>query len=682
MVARTVEALEDNLVMKWHLNADAIKKMVQDGLADGMDGITMDDFKKTPLKCMACEETKAKRMAFQHQIARAKYFQLIQDEASCYKWVYLLNKKSEAADNVMTLILQLEKDYPVKIFSCDQGGELMNHRLATFFREHGIRLLTTDAYTPEENCLVEKLNRKLLSKVRAVREAANLPACLWGEILSYVVHIDNMSATKALKDMTPFEKLKNRKPDAKNWKVCGCVAYYHVPKEKQANKLDTRARPALFLDLAESTLGYRLLDLKTGEVLQRRSVSFREDVAVGDDYVKRLIAKQYYGKQTVIPTEIPFELMPVTRVAIVDGHSESSVVLPGGKSAEEEEEKRPTQVAQSEESDSSSDESDWEYLGAIDEVDDSHGNDGNHGGACGATGRRTNAAATAGAGANGDLQGARAGGSAATSADTTGAGTSGSSTASTAGASADGGSASGTTQSGGSARAKTTRTSTNAVSQAMAAAPRRSGRRRRSNSKYDSSTWVMALTLMQCMLIGAVNNILNPMARRVALASEHAEGWCHAMNKENTALMMNGTWELVPHPKKRKGRPNILSSVWVLVAKHNEKGEVERLKARLAIRGFLQKFGLDYLETYSPVVRIESVGLIMLIAMSLGLECKHIDFVTAFLNGELVDVVIYMKQPESYEDGTDRVCRLRKGLYGLKQASKIWNDTLHKVVLE
>ncbi|KAE8905227.1 hypothetical protein PF010_g19471 [Phytophthora fragariae] len=68
--------------------------------------------------------------------------------------------------------------------------------------------------------------------------------------------------------------------------------------------------------------------------------------------------------------------------------------------------------------------------------------------------------------------------------------------------------------------------------------------------------------------------------------------------------------------------------------------------------------------------------------MSLGLECKHIDFVTAFLNGELVDVVIYMKQPESYEDGTDRVCRLRKGLYGLKQASKIWNDTLHKVVLE
>jgi hypothetical protein len=114
--------------------------------------------------------------------------------------------------------------------------------------------------------------------------------------------------------------------------------------------------------------------------------------------------------------------------------------------------------------------------------------------------------------------------------------------------------------------------------------------------------------------------------------------------------------------------------------KRNAKGEVERLKARLAIRGFLQKLGLDYVVTYSPVVHIESVRLILLIAMFLSLECKHIDFVTAFLNGELLDVVIYFEQPEGYADGTDRVCR--KGLYGLKQTSKIWNDTLHKVLIE
>ncbi|EGZ15981.1 hypothetical protein PHYSODRAFT_505484, partial [Phytophthora sojae] len=121
MVVRSVETLEDNIVMKWHLklahlNEAAMKKMELDGLAEGMNGLTMDDFKKTALKCMACEEAKAKRVAFKRQVGkratecgarlmsdvcyvgiqtrgRTKYFQLIQDEASRYKWVYLLNKK-------------------------------------------------------------------------------------------------------------------------------------------------------------------------------------------------------------------------------------------------------------------------------------------------------------------------------------------------------------------------------------------------------------------------------------------------------------------------------------------------------------------------------------------------------------------------------------------------------------
>lgn len=114
----------------------------------------------------------------------------------------------------------------------------------------------------------------------------------------------------------------------------------------------------------------------------------------------------------------------------------------------------------------------------------------------------------------------------------------------------------------------------------------------------------------------------------------------------------------------------------------NRKGEVDRFKARLAIRGFLQKFGIDYLQTYSPVVRIESVRRVMIIALMQGLDGRHVDFVTAFLNGELVDVDIYMEQPEGYHDGTDRACRLLKGLYGLKQASRIWNDTLHAYLLQ
>ncbi|OWZ17902.1 hypothetical protein PHMEG_0008094 [Phytophthora megakarya] len=78
----------------------------------------------------------------------------------------------------------------------------------------------------------------------------------------------------------------------------------------------------------------------------------------------------------------------------------------------------------------------------------------------------------------------------------------------------------------------------------------------------------------------------------------------------------------------------------------------------------LRSKGIDknYLETYYPVVRIESVRLVLLLAMILGLECRHVDFVTALLNGVLSDVDIYMEQPEGYDDGSGRVCKLLKGL--------------------
>lgn len=140
-----------------------------------------------------------------------------------------------------------------------------------------------------------------------------------GGILHYVAQVDNFSVTKALGHMTPHQKLWNRKSDLKHLKVCGCLVYYHVPKVKQGNKLDMRAKPAIFLGIAESTLGYRLLDLENGNMLQQRSVRFREDVAVGGDYVETLLAKRYYGKRTTVPREIPYVLLPVRHVTVMDG---------------------------------------------------------------------------------------------------------------------------------------------------------------------------------------------------------------------------------------------------------------------------------------------------------------------------------------------------------------------------
>lgn len=95
------------------------------------------------------------------------------------------------------------------------------------------------------------------------------------------------------------------------------------------------------------------------------------------------------------------------------------------------------------------------------------------------------------------------------------------------------------------------------------------------------------------------------------------------------------------------------------------------------MRGFTQQYGIDYEETFSPVVKFTSVRSILAMAAAEGLKTKQFDVTTAFLYGELSED-IYMKQPQGYEDGTENVCRLLKSLYGLKQASRCWNHKFTK----
>lgn len=83
--------------------------------------------------------------------------------------------------------------------------------------------------------------------------------------------------------------------------------------------------------------------------------------------------------------------------------------------------------------------------------------------------------------------------------------------------------------------------------------------------------------------------------------------------------------------------------------------------------------GMDYNDTYSPVVRLESIRLILALAHAHNWEIQQMDVKGAYLNGKLKEE-IYMKQPEGYDDDTGRLCRLIKTLYGLKQSGREWNE--------
>ena len=99
---------------------------------------------------------------------------------------------------------------------------------------------------------------------------------------------------------------------------------------------------------------------------------------------------------------------------------------------------------------------------------------------------------------------------------------------------------------------------------------------------------------------------------------------------------------------------------------------------RLVARGFSQVPGMDFLDTYAPVVRMDSIRALLAIAAQRDMEIDQVDVVGAYLNGTLEEE-IYMCQPEGYHFGAPGdVLLLKKSLYGLKQAGRVWNQTLHK----
>ncbi|POM80428.1 Integrase catalytic core protein [Phytophthora palmivora] len=191
------------------------------------------------------------------------------------------------------------------------------------------------------------------------------------------------------------------------------------------------------------------------------------------------------------------------------------------------------------------------------------------------------------------------------------------------------------------------------------------------NSEEDIQEQEQRQQLLYTLL--AIRYVSEPTTYREALASSHASQWRKAAKSEYKSLMDNKTWVLVPRPKGRK----ILRSRWVFVVKYTGTGEIDRFKARLEIKGFLQEFGIDYNEIFSPVIRMEVLRLLLTIAALLDLEIHQMDVKTAFLNGFLEEE-IYMAQPEGFTTPgqEDLVCKLIKSLYGLKQAPRVWYQTL------
>lgn len=163
-------------------------------------------------------------------------------------------------------------------------------------------------------------------------------------------------------------------------------------------------------------------------------------------------------------------------------------------------------------------------------------------------------------------------------------------------------------------------------------------------------------------------------------AMDSAEGhlWKVATDEEIKSHYKNNTWTVVPLPPGRTCIP----SGWNFKIKTGKDGQPKRRKARFFAKGYRQIKGIDFQESFAPAVRYDSLRVVLAIAASRNLNLFQLDVKTAFLNGE-VDEEIYIAQPQGYTipGREDEVCRLNKAIYGIKQASRIWNLTLHSALV-
>lgn len=163
---------------------------------------------------------------------------------------------------------------------------------------------------------------------------------------------------------------------------------------------------------------------------------------------------------------------------------------------------------------------------------------------------------------------------------------------------------------------------------------------------------------------------VEPSSIHEALLDPH---WTKATQEEFTALNSNHTWDLVPFSSDM----NLISCKWVFHVKYKSDGSILKHKAHLVAKGFLQTPGIDYEETFSPVVKAPTIRVFFSLVVSFGWDIQQVDINNAFLNGDLTEDV-YMAQPEGFIDSQfpSYVCKLRKSLYGLKQAPRAWYTKL------
>jgi histone deacetylase 1/2 len=564
-------------------------------------------------------------------VGRKQYYVSFIDDYSKFVWIYLIKFKSEVFQKFHDFQNLVERlfDRKIKAVQTDWGGEYQ--KLNSFFNRIGISHLVSCPHAHQQNGAAERKHRHIVEVGLALLSHASMPLKFWDEAFIAATYLINRIPSKVINHATPLERLLNQKPDYSSLRTFGCACWPNL-RPYNTHKLQFRSKRCVFLGYSTLHKGFKCLDVSSGRVYISRDVTFDENTFPFSELHPNAGARL---RSDILL--LPDSLSPHVADSgdnNVDDHltNESPVqsnVFGPGCDAGPNTTNIDTSVAAEHEADFPAG-SAAQGVGTV-----VHG-----------AGTTTPCAQTPGSEPR-------------------------AATSPTARCLGD------TPVTGAPAPDPPRLTSEQLHQhplerQQPSEAPGSSAPDPppRPKTRLQSGIRKPKVYTDGTIKYGCFTTSGEPQSLDEALHNKH---WKDAMDIEYMALMKNKTWHLVP---PQKGR-NVIGCKWVYKIKRKSDGSLDRYKARLVAKGYKQRFGIDYEDTFSPVVKATTIRIILSVAVSRGWSLRQLDVQNAFLHGVL-DEEVYMQQPPGFEDSNrpNYVCKLDRALYGLKQAPRAWYSRL------
>src|SRR6266702_759951 len=560
-------------------------------------------------------------------IGGRRYYITFTNDHSRFTHTQLLRSKDEALQAYKDFATWAQTQRGVKInwLRSDRRGEYTSADFDRYLKEQGTERRLTTHDTPQHNGVAESLNRRLLERVRAVLHHSGLPKHLWGEVTLFATWLKNRTSTRALGNITPYERLHGQKPNLAGVPEWGQRVWVHTDT---GSKLDGQAIEGRWVGYdRNSTHAHRIYWPSKNSVSVERNIRFASTTVT---VYNAPLPTNKPGKTPSItapppPPSLPPALPPVPAPA---PPQPQDIALPPSDAEDDDDEDVEDQL-------------DPAPRGQFQPTP--------------STGKSKTTRQSVAGGSPGYTQATRASTRKSRPSDykkrlEAGEGT------------VDGGEDDGAGPNIKKQKKKT----------AAAAAF--------TDDFADFGADCEFVAGVTPLIAEAISDMQgDPRTVNEVRSRQDWPLWQKAMDREMQTLEDAGTWETVPRPPGR----NIVGSKWVFRVKRKADGSVDKYKVRLVAQGFTQVYGSDYFETYSLVAKLTTFRTILALAAQQDWDIDTFDFNGAYLNGELSEEEdIYMKNPPGYDGEEGTVKHLKKSLYGLKQAGRKWYDTLQRTLAD